>query len=60
MNKPLFTSAEKEIAEMLHFYLSAARAQPPTRASGGPGELEKQARKPPEALPNQFGGTTLT
>jgi hypothetical protein len=59
MNKPLFTSAEKEIAEMLRFYLSAARAQPPTRASG-PGELEKQARKLPEALPNQSGGASLT
>jgi hypothetical protein len=57
MNKPSFTSAEKEIAEMLHFYLSAARVQPPTRA-GGLGELEKQARKLPEALPSPSAGAT--
>jgi hypothetical protein len=57
MNKPSFTSAEKEIAEMLRFYLSAARAQPPTRA-GGPDELEKQASKLPEALPNPSAGAT--
>jgi hypothetical protein len=45
MTKATFTSVEKEIAEMLQFYLSAARAQAPARA-GNLGELQKQARKP--------------